>query len=887
MPLTVWIDARSGVLSHALRSSPTRHSFGSTQAVFIQSRPCRHNAVSAISFASAFGCLAAHTARQRRQLTTSCRASRDSKVAETPPKLRVKSRRSGSVVKPKDSSSDDSSANRSSESQPPSKEAFPAHLRESEIDEGLQSGKLLVGRLRMQKNTCFLGIVEAGQEEYMVSGSMALNRAVDGDMVVVERLTAPQVEAYASAAKRLRHRVSSLDQAEDISEAESVEQALQNSNEAVRVRGKAQGRVVGIRQRTQSELAGSFVSIGEVPADASSTSQTTDKKALRAQSFLADGELLFVPADARFPYVLVKENDPHEGMRVAIVLSVWDRFSPYPRGKLSRVLGPAGDVKVETEMILMEHNVSDKPFSPEVMECLPPADFSPGPQDLEGRQDLRDLCVFSIDPPNCQDIDDALSISSLPNGNFKVGVHIADVTHFVHPDTAIDKEAAERCTSVYLVDRRVDMLPRLLTTDICSLRADGKDRLTFSAMFEMTPQAEVVSVGFCKSVIKSRAALSYKEAQARLESDPSEDQSEITVAIRRLDRLAQQMRSRRREDGALELESGELRFELDTNTQLPTNVFEYEKYSTCELIEEFMLLANAAVAGEINSKWSKYSILRRHPPPKADDMRDLSGLLSCFGIQDFKYGTNKELSDSLDKVDKPDDPFFNKLVRMMSTRCMNAAEYFCTGQKTQDEWVHFGLAMKRYTHFTSPIRRYADCLVHRYLAAAQGISNLSPVLMDMKEIEAATKQLNYKHKMSQYADRASVDFHLFLLFKNNGPVTAEGVVMRICKEGLKVAVEEYGVEGTAKLSSQSWLIFMEQQMATGRPQSKFDGIEIKIFDRAVVRIEADETDGRQRALRLTFLGMPSFLPDGSAAPLPGFADILPIPPREVLPVSDS
>ncbi|CAE7459526.1 RRP44A [Symbiodinium sp. CCMP2592] len=720
-------------------------------------------------------------------------------------------------------------ASEDSESQEIFFKPYPAHLRQGQLTSGLQSGQLLVGELRQMLNSRTLGVVyvpDAG--EFLISGQNAMNRAVDGDIVIIEKLRA-------SEAKRGRR-------------PELKAKALKDGNDVVVMMGKPAAKIVAIKKRSQREVGGTIYSIDALEEK---------RELLRKTKGVEQDDCLFIPADSRFPDMLVKAApEQYEDQRVTVILNTWQQFCPYPRARFSRKLGKTGDVEVETEMILLEFNVKDEPFTEEVLSCLPPEDFAPSAEDFKGRMDFRDVCVFSIDPPGCEDVDDALSCEELDNGNFRIGVHIADVTRFVKPDTELDREGAERSTSVYLVNKRVDMLPKLLTTEICSLRFDGKDHLTFSAVFELTPDAEMVSAQFNKAVIRSRGALSYKEAQERLDSDPADDQSEVTVAIRNLWALAQKLRSNRIEDGALNLESGELKFELDSENQTAVNVFQYETYDTNRLIEEFMLLANRRVAEEISGCWEKTSVLRRHPPPKEESMDDLVTLLDAYGIKDFKHATNKELQKSLDTVDKPDDPFFNRLVRILSTRCMEPARYFCTGDRELEkgEWAHFGLAMDHYTHFTSPIRRYADVLVHRLLAASQGFEEVPTVLRSPQEIKDACEHMNIKHRNAQYADRSSVKLHQYQLFQDRGPTVAEGVIMRVVPEGISVAIEEYGAEGTAKLSGQNWLIILDKQTAYGRPRTKFEGINMKVFDRVVVSIEADLQDLSHRELRFTQLG---------------------------------
>jgi len=316
--------------------------------------------------------------------------------------------------------------------------------------------------------------------------------------------------------------------------------------------------------------------------------------------------------------------------------------------------------------------------------------------------------------------------------------------------------------------------------------------------------------------------------------------------------------------GALELDSEELRFELDSETQLPTNLFKYESYSTNKLIEEFMLLANQAAAQLISSTFKKFAVLRHHPPPESEYLEELARLLECHGFTDFKYGTNKQLGECLDKVEKEDDPFFNRLVRIMATRCMNEARYFCTGEVKPKNFLHYGLAMPRYTHFTSPIRRYADVLVHRFLAAAVGLSALPPSLMDKKAVGLQVEKINYKHRMAQWADRASVDLHVYLYFKAHGKVVAEGVIMRVRDMGVQVAVEQYGAEGMVEMSPAEWLIIKQRQTVHGRPLSKYEGITMGVFGRIIVSIEAKK-DARSRTLQMTFVSLPGAQPDEGGA----------------------
>jgi exosome complex exonuclease DIS3/RRP44 len=393
-----------------------------------------------------------------------------------------------------------------------------------------------------------------------------------------------------------------------------------------------------------------------------------------------------------------------------------------------KIIGVEGKIRTETDMILHEYNVDTRPFSQKVLDCLPKEGkaWRASPEEMAKRMDLRHLDVCSVDPIGCKDIDDALHCITLSNGNYEVGVHIADVSHFVKAGTEIDKEAARRCTTVYMVDRRTDMLPGLLTETLCSLISDV-DRMAFSVIWEINSSTfEVVATKFGKSCIKSRASLNYYKAQEMI--DDKSDKTPLTQSLRGLLTIARVLRDRRVANGALTLASPELKFKLDNESQNPTDVSEYLHVDTHFMIEEFMLLANVAVAERLAAYYPSFAILRRHPKPKVKELQDLVDQLTARGFE-VSTESSKALADSLDRA-VSDDPFFNKLVRILATRCMNQAVYFCMSTVDNAEIGHYGLAMPKYTHFTSPIRRYADVLVHRLLAASLDIQSLSNDMVD-------------------------------------------------------------------------------------------------------------------------------------------------------------
>ncbi|GMP26912.1 hypothetical protein CsSME_00003152 [Camellia sinensis var. sinensis] len=397
---------------------------------------------------------------------------------------------------------------------------YTEHKPMSEITAGLHCGIFHRGKLRVNRYNPFEAYVgsESIGDEIIIYGRVNMNRAFDGDIVAVELLPQDQW-----------HEQKSLSIAdEEDEEEEDVHLVPSSADDAPRVPNPAQGsaggantvfsrpsgRIVGIIKRNSHSYCGSLEPM-PMPAGTGGVAHA-----------------LFVSKDRRFPKIRIQTRQLENLLdkRIIVAVDSWDLLSRYPSGHYVRTIGVIGDRETESEVVLTENDIDSRPFTSQVLSCLPPLPWSVSFEDLANpiRQDLRRIRVFSVDPPGCTDIDDALHCTALPNGNFEVGVHIADVTNFVHPGTPLDDEATQRGTSVYLVERRIDMLPKPLTEDICALRADV-ERLAFSVIWirktvelvifalEMTPEAEIISTRFTKSVIKSCATLSYVEAQARMD----------------------------------------------------------------------------------------------------------------------------------------------------------------------------------------------------------------------------------------------------------------------------------------------------------------------------------------------------------------------------------
>jgi exosome complex exonuclease DIS3/RRP44 len=413
-------------------------------------------------------------------------------------------------------------------------------------------------------------------------------------------------------------------------------------------------------------------------------------------------------------------------------------------------------------------------------------------------------------------------VARVPQCTVEVGVHIADVTYFVKQGTPIDVEAAARGNTTYLVERRLDMLPGLLTETLCSLKG-GLDRFAFSAQWRFerlasdAPASELGvltqlppsdrwrmvpgSTTFAKTIIHSRAAMTYAAAQALVDAPTGSEAASTSVAqsVKLLASIARSLRARRQEAGALSLASAEVRFALDSETADPIDVAPYEARETNSTVEEFMLLGNCAVAEKITQAYPRHALLRRHPAPPQTQFASLLAAAASVGVT-LKTGSSKELADSLDEAaaSPSSTPARNKLLRILATRCMMQATYFPSGTVQEKEFVHYGLAAPIYTHFTSPIRRYADVIAHRLLAAALAVEPLPAAYEDGAHMKSLADNCNRRHLASALAGRASGALHTNRFFKGR-VMTETALVMRLRSNGVVVLVPRFGLESVVVL----------------------------------------------------------------------------------------
>ncbi|EEB08834.1 3'-5' exoribonuclease subunit Dis3 [Schizosaccharomyces japonicus yFS275] len=726
------------------------------------------------------------------------------------------------------------------ESRTAGKTLFTQHWSMSRMLTCIKNGEIHKGIVNINPYNFLEGTVSVlGYDKpVIILGRSNLNRSVQGDLVAIEIL--PQSEWKTETSEIASDENDEEQVEEPVAQDESAFQA-ENEKEVARKHILPTARVVGILKRNWRPYVG-HVDMASVANRTGSSQQS----------------VLLTPMDRRVPKIRFRTRQISRllGQRIVVSVDNWDIDSRYPEGHFVRALGEMETKEAETEALLLEYDVQYRPFPKSVLDCLPAEGHEwRVPQDKSDplwhkRADFRELLVCSIDPPGCQDIDDALHARPLPNGNYEVGVHIADVTHFVKPSTAMDAEASSRGTTVYLVDKRIDMLPMLLGTDLCSLRP-RIERFAFSCIWEMDENANVVNVSFTKSVISSKEAFSYAEAQARIDDKKAQDP--LTEGMRILLRLSKKLKQRRLDNGALNLASPEVKVQMDNETSDPMDIEIKQLLETNSLVEEFMLLANISVAQKIYETFPQTAVLRRHAAPPASNFEALQDILHVCKDMQLKCDSSKALAHSLDECSDNADPYFNTLLRILTTRCMLSAEYFCSGTFAYPDFRHYGLASPIYTHFTSPIRRYADVLAHRQLAASIDYETLHPSLQNKQKLVDICNGINYRHRMAQMAGRASVEYYVGQALKGR-ETREEAHVIKVFKNGFVVFIAKFGLEGivyTRTLSTPEPVVeFDEAQYAlnVSIKAPKQHKIRIQMFQKVLVSVGAirDEHSGKQK-----------------------------------------
>ena len=489
----------------------------------------------------------------------------------------------------------------------------------------------------------------------------------------------------------------------------------------------------------------------------------------------------FLATDIIIPRAKLKGGTT--GQKAIVRITSWPDDAKNPIGEVIDILGQTGENTTEMHAILAEFGLPYR-YPENVNAAAERIDAGITDEVVAQREDLRGVVTFTIDPKDAKDFDDALSMRRLDNGNYEIGVHIADVTYYVHPDSLLDKEAQKRATSVYLVDRVVPMLPEHLSNGICSLRPD-EDKLTFSCIFEMNDQAEVLNSRIVRTVTRSVRRFTYEEAQQVIETGAGDYADEILT----LDRLAKILRRNRYDNGSVEFDRAEVRFDTD-ETGHPVSVYFKESKDANKLIEEFMLLANKTVATAIGKpaghKKPKAFVYRVHDMPDPGKLADLSKIAHTFGFKVKETGTSREVNRSINRMladvkGNGEENFLSTL----AIRSMAKAVYTTTNVG------HYGLAFDYYTHFTSPIRRYPDMMVHRllerYLAGGRSVNQ--------QKLEDLCKHSSDMEQLAANAERASIKYKQVEFMGDHLGEVYDGVISGVTEWGLYVELAENMCEG--------------------------------------------------------------------------------------------
>jgi ribonuclease R len=546
---------------------------------------------------------------------------------------------------------------------------------------------------------------------------------------------------------------------------------------------------------------------------------------------------IFVPKD--------KIGDAQQGDVVVVKIEDWPKKADSPFGSVIQVLGKPGEHDTEIHAILAEYGLPYE-FPPEVEAYAEKLDTKIHPEEVANRRDMRDTLTFTIDPKDAKDFDDALSFKVLENGNYEIGVHIADVSYYLAEGTILDEEAYNRATSVYLVDRVVPMLPEVLSNFACSLRPH-EEKYTFSAVFEMTPNAQVVNQWFGRTVIYSDMRFAYEEAQHIIETKGATIPEEISLtgeiytvpdeivhATIKLDELAKILRKQRMKDGAISFDKVEVKFKLDENDE-PVGVYFKISKDANHLIEEFMLLANKKVA-EFIGKQNKTFVYRIHDEPDETKLFNLQGVISKFGYS-LNLKSKKDISASLNKLlTDVNGKKEQNMVDTLTIRTMSKAKY------STDNIGHYGLAFDYYSHFTSPIRRYPDVMVHRLLQHyLDGGKSANAELYEEKCAHSSNME-----NLATQAERDSVKYMQVKYMKDHQDEEFLGVISGVTEWGIYVEIISNKCEGMCRIREikDDYYTFDEKQYALVGQVSKNllqlgDEVYVKVKNADLVKKQLD------------------------------------------------
>ncbi|KYR01012.1 putative mitotic control protein [Tieghemostelium lacteum] len=744
-----------------------------------------------------------------------------------------------------------------------SEQFYERYLNDDILSSELKSGSLFQGKIHVNQHNrdeAFIKIQNqtvTNSDKILIIGKKNINRSVHGDSVAVQLL--PESEWLPSL------------------NVDDIDDSNLNDNDGEMKVSKLglvpTGRVVGIVSRNWRDYVG-----------------TMEKDTNMNSSFV-----FIIPFDYRIPAIRVPTRNPQmfQGKRVIIRLDSWDLHSNYPTGHYVSDVGESGSLETELQSLLIEHDISLSKWSQQILESLPKSTVDePWPipkEEFDYRRVLKDHHTMSIDPLGSKDIDDAISVGYLDGDNLiEIGVHIADVSFFVKEGSALDIEAARRGTTIYLPDRRFDMLPAVLSEDVCSLRG-GFPRCAMSTIWKIKKNSnggyEIVDTWFGRTIIYSCAEMHYQLAQDIIDGvivQGKDKDSDVTgggqnagyknrlfqgIQISQLKKdlltlveVFRYLKKQRESVGALDLESIEVRFQFDKQTNQPEKIVLKKDLEIHQVVAEFMILANASVATKIHSHFPSCALLRRHPKPNPIQLESLRYLFDLCGFQ-YNYDSNKELAKSLHNATDKQDHYKNIILKLKAVNVISEAIYFSTGQVNVSEFYHYGLAIDKYTHFTSPIRRYADIIVHRQLWMSLGHKKV--VNYDDYKMNELSNHLNHRHRASKTVQRDATELFQSMYFQWKPKDNVEAIVTDLRSNSLVVYVPEYGLRQRVYL--------LKNQEVNSQPMFSDDNqpvrieinesnvvfhlkdqtkITIYIFDHVLVRIYTEQNQYHMAPIKL-------------------------------------
>jgi len=650
------------------------------------------------------------------------------------------------------------------------------HMPLDEVKRLLESGDLAEGELRVPKSKYDRGYVSNPanrNDDYVIVGRGAMNRALTGDTVAIRILPEAAWERDGDVVRK--------------------------TAEVVRILSK----------RLVQSCSGSFSCRQLYPAG-------------------QPGNVLFEPMDSRLPRILIPIDSLKEGQLENIVntlqaktlfeveIKEWKEGSQYTTGALMQTIGDPSDLDNLMKSLLVNNGIDTAPIEPQIEAGdLPPSEWTIPAQEIAKRRDFRKECVFTIDPLTARDLDDALHVKKMSNGNFEVGVHIADVSYFVKPKGKIDEIASSRCTSTYMPDRVVSMLPRRLCEDLCSLNP-SVDRLSYSVVFEMSPEGKRVGTPwYGRGIIRSCGKLAYEHAQMFIDEKNNGVQPDFTYfptlhggyeiprireCVLNLAQLARGMRSTRVANGCVRIEQVKVGFVWDPETKMPVGFHPYTRKESHKLIEEFMLAANIAVAEKLHQELPELAFLRQHEAPEEDKADELEEWMKTLGMKSSMKSA-KAVAESLrnlfDKAAfKITRDNFDSAMSLRVVKIMQLAKYKCIGAVDGSDYSHYALAVPLYTHFTSPIRRMADLVVHRQLSAALGDStDVDTSEYDQGTLAAQAEMCNKRKSNAKSCGEEGSEVYMWAFIKSKSAeqeFIMEGIIVDLVEHGFEVLILQTG-----------------------------------------------------------------------------------------------